>query len=80
MPHSSIATRQSRHGLKKEHVNLRLIDGSVIVNVQLLATLQKTQKLRYRTPFGNEEIALEKLLEIEPLPFPLTLSNHVNQP
>jgi hypothetical protein len=69
----------SRHRFQKRRVNLRLIDGSVIVNVQLLSTLKKTHKLRYRTPFGNAEIALEQLLEIEPLPLLLYTSKHVNQ-
>jgi hypothetical protein len=79
MPDTLDDKERSRHRLRKKRVNLRLIDGSVIVNVQVLSTLTKTQKLRYRTPFGQAEIALEELLEIEPLPFSLSRSNSVNQ-
>jgi hypothetical protein len=78
MPSILVDKEQARHRLRKNRVNLRLIDGSVIVNVQLLSTLKKTHTLRYRTPFGKAEIALEELREIEPLPISLCLSNHVN--
>jgi hypothetical protein len=68
MPKTLVDKQQARYRLRKNRVNLRLIDGSVIVNVQLLSTLKKAHKLRYRTPFGKAEIALEELREIEPLP------------
>lgn len=78
MPNTLFDKEQARHRLRKNRVNLRLIDGSIIVNVQLLSTLKKSNKLRYRTPFGKAEIALEELREIEPLPISPCLSNHVN--
>jgi hypothetical protein len=53
---------------RNRHVNLRLQDGSVIVNVRLLATLLKKKTVRYRTPSGLREIGIEKLAGIEPLP------------
>jgi hypothetical protein len=44
---------------KNRHVNLHLRDGSVIVNVRVLTIRRREMMLRYRTPFGDRELALQ---------------------
>jgi hypothetical protein len=66
---SPSAKARALRNLRGQKVNLRLEDGSVIINVQLLAIHSEAGELtlRYRTPSGKHEIELREILRAEPL-------------
>ena len=63
--------------LQGRRVSLYLKDGSVIINVHVIAIRSEGREptLRYKTPFGEDEVRVEEISRWEPL-HPVLFPSH----